>query len=339
MFFQICSRVSGSSIRLALLRASLRITFAPLRSARRMALLPRRSGSRRSLRSTTDRPCTSTLISIVRHPFRFKMPRPWPTVETHHRRSSRHRAVSDGTLVQPLRDVDLITHNPARQHILEPLRVVKHLADELLIPVAHALTHGRLRVSDPRRPNLGPIRFRQVHQPGSRTLGIVEVRQHCGAPQSLQIRQVADDDGVQVNVEQVAPDRGMKQVHLRPPPRPMLRHRNARDAININIRYALKSGNLLGKGANMFGLVLPTRPKHAHYTSHCTASRGVMRGKQVTSLSGDPFTTSIPAAFNCGTADANSAGRCSNDRGIPPSTRRSCRPSIPSSAILMGRMW
>ena len=48
----------------------------------------------------------------------------------------------------------------------------------------------------------------------------------------------------------------------------MLRHRNTRDAINLNVRYALKSGNLLGKGANMFGLVLPTRPKHAHYPSH-----------------------------------------------------------------------
>src|SRR5690606_36576208 len=139
MFFQICSRVSGSSISLALLRASLRMTLAPFRSARRMALLPRRSGSRRSLRSTTDRPCTSTLISIVRHPFRFKMPRPWPTVEAHNRCASRLRAISDGTLVQPLRDVNLVAHNPARQHILEPLRVVQHLSDELLIPVAHAL--------------------------------------------------------------------------------------------------------------------------------------------------------------------------------------------------------
>ena len=65
------------------------------------------------------------------------MPRPWPTVEAHNRCASRHRAVPDGTLVQPLRDVDLVAHNPARQHILEPLRVVQHLSDELLIPVAY----------------------------------------------------------------------------------------------------------------------------------------------------------------------------------------------------------
>src|SRR5690625_4461411 len=280
MFFQICSADSGSSIRLALARAALRMTLAPLRSALRPALFPSLTGSCRIFLMSAS----YSISAIARHPFRFKMPRPWPTVEAHNRCASRHRSVSDGTLVQPLRDVDLVAHDPARQHILEPLRVVQHLADELLIPVAHALTHGRLRVSDPRRPDLGPIRFRQVHQPGSRTLGIVEVRQQRGAAQAGQLRQASYDHGIQVNVKQVAPDRGMKQVHLRPPPRPMLRHRNARDAININIRYALKSGNLLGKGANMFGLVLPTRPKHAHYTSHCTASRGVMRGKQVTSL-------------------------------------------------------
>src|SRR5690625_4752244 len=256
MFFQICSADSGSSIRLSLARAALRMTLAPLRSALRPALFPSLTGSCRIFLMSAS----YSISAIARHPFRFKMPRPWPTVEAHNRCASRHRAVSDGTLVQPLRYVDLVARGPARQHILEPLRVVQHLADELLIPVAHALTHGRLRVSGPRRPDLGSVRLGQIHQPGRRTLGIVEVRQQRGAAQAGQLRQAAYDHGIQVNVKQVAPDRWMKQVHLRPPPWPMLRHRNARDAINLHIRYAHKARNLSRKRPGMLGPVLPSRP-------------------------------------------------------------------------------
>src|SRR5690606_22119609 len=67
MFFQICSRVSGSSIRFALFLAASRITFAPFRSARRMAFLPRRSGSNFSLRSISASPRTSTSNCIALH--------------------------------------------------------------------------------------------------------------------------------------------------------------------------------------------------------------------------------------------------------------------------------
>src|SRR5690625_1124331 len=191
MFFQMEFADSGSSPRLAWFRACSRITLPPLRRALRPALFPSLTGSCRIFLISAS----YSISAIARHPFRFKMPRPWPTVEAHNRCANRHRAISDGTLVQPLRDVDLVAHNPARQHILEPLRVVQHLADELLVPVPHALVHGRLGVSDPRRPYLGPIRFRQVHQPGSRTLGIVEVRQQRGAAQAGQLRQASYDHG------------------------------------------------------------------------------------------------------------------------------------------------
>ena len=45
------------------------------------------------------------------------------------------------------------------------------------------------------------------------------------------------------------------------------------------------------------------------YTLLLSASSGVVRGKQVTALSAEPFATQMPRLRNCGPADAKSAGR------------------------------
>src|SRR5690606_3924422 len=104
-FLNICSRVSGSSTARAFFRAASRITFAPLRSARLPALRPARTGISRMCWS---RPSKSiALLIICRRPVLYDVPRAGPAVEAQNRCANRHRAISDGTLVQPLRDVDL----------------------------------------------------------------------------------------------------------------------------------------------------------------------------------------------------------------------------------------
>src|SRR5690606_23131392 len=115
---------------------------------------------------------------------------------------------------------------------------------------------------------------------------------------------------------------------------------------NVDVRqaddlYSRKvTTHLPHKRRHVLRPILTAGPQNKRYAeSHANPSSGAILGKQVTALNGDPLTTSTPASSSCGTAVANSPGKWSSFRGIPPSTRRSCLASTPSNRIFFGLMW
>src|SRR5690554_1202627 len=237
MFFQIISRVSRSSIRLAFALAASRITLAPFLSARRMALFPTRSGNSFSLRSISAKPCTLTLMSMLqlRHPRLARRPGPRLAVETH------DPAILPRVAVAQVRFERLDAPRPQVLEIIPAAMLTLDVLDEPLIaPLGrrHALGHMPLRVRHEcvvqvrvvappchdARADATILLARQVPQHGK----LVLVLHHPS--------DVPDDDRVEVNVERIL--QLAEQLKFRPPPRKVIPQRDHVHPGNRNIAQA-----------------------------------------------------------------------------------------------------
>src|SRR5690606_20488561 len=204
MFFQICSRVSGSSIAFALRLAASRITFAPRRSARRMALLPIRSGSSFSLRSISAKPCTLTLMSMLqlRNPRLARCPWPRLAVETH------DPAILPRVAIAQVRLERLDAPRPQVLEIIPAAMLDLDVLDEPLVaPLGrrHALGHIPLRVRHECAVQVRVVATPRHDARADATLLLArQVPQH-GEPVLVlhHPRDVADDDRIEVNVERI----------------------------------------------------------------------------------------------------------------------------------------
>src|SRR5690606_31059561 len=237
MFFQIISRVSGSSIRLAFARAASRITFAPFRSARRMALFPTRSGSNFSLRSISANPCTSTLMSMLqlRHPRLARCPWPRLAVETH------DPAILTRVAVAQVRLERLDAPRPQVLEIIPAAMLTLDVLNEPLIaPLGrrHALCHMPLRVRHECAVQVRVVATPR-HDAGTDATILLarQVPQHSEPVLVLHHpRDVADDDRIEVNVERIL--QLAEQLKFRPPPRKVIPQRDHVHPGNRNIAQA-----------------------------------------------------------------------------------------------------
>src|SRR6185369_10507849 len=118
-------------------------------------------------------------------------------------------------------DVLFVTDDLTWQDILPAMGVSPEAAKKAAITkILSTIGNVLLRIFDPFFPDCSSFGFRYEHHSRGHNLWFVEVRENRKFLDRKDVAQVVRDDGIQVEIEQIALNVRLEQSHLAPPSRP-----------------------------------------------------------------------------------------------------------------------